>query len=464
MMAASALVATLLICAVLGVSVVGYLSLISQQNALSMRSQAWNMAIAVVEAGIEEGLEHLNADHADLATYGWELANGVYTRSNTLPDGNNYVVTIDVTTDPNHPSIVSRAYMTSLALAQSAPAVFFADIGSQPVSLPPVTRAVRVTCKKGSLFLAALVARGTVNLNGNGIITDSFDSSDPNYSTNGQYDPTKVKDAGDVASNEGIISAVDAGNANIYGRVHTGPGGTVALGPNGAIGSHAWQAGHTGVEPGWFFDDANFTFPDTTFPNLTGYLEVPSEKTAVVEQDPSTGDYVTNYYDHVLSDGNYVADSLSGSTLITGKVTLVLNNGLNMGGSDSIKVAKSGSLLGGTPAQDASLTLYAGGTGESINGNAILNGAGRARDFVVYCAPSVTSLSLSGNGQFIGVLVAPNVDLHESGGGNDNLDFIGALMANSVTMNGHFSFHYDEDLQNLVGNGRYLISSWNEVR
>ncbi len=307
-MTASALVATLLICAVLGISVVGYLSLVTQENRLSMRSQAWNMAIAVVEAGIEEGLEHLNADYANLATYGWQLSGNTYTRSNSLPDGNSYAVAIDMS-DPGNPSITSRAYIVSLGLAQHAPAVFFADIGGPSPSLSAVTRAVRVRCTRGSLFLAAMVAKHTIDMNGNGVQTDSFNSSDPRYSTNGQYDPAKALDNGDVASNDGIVSAIDAGNANIYGHAHTGPGGTVTLGPKGGIGPRLWQLFHNGVKDGWFSADANFSFPDTTYANLSGCLSVPSVRTAVVEQDPSTGAYVTNYYDHVLTDGSYSADT-----------------------------------------------------------------------------------------------------------------------------------------------------------
>jgi hypothetical protein len=30
-------------------------------------------------------------------------------------------------------------------------------------------------------------------------------------------------------------------------------------------------------------------------------------------------------------------------------------------------------------------------------------------------------------------------------------------------MNGHFNFHYDEALSRMPGNGRFLITSWNEI-
>src|SRR5512137_1328118 len=59
--AASALLVTMVLGSILCMFVVYYLSLIQQQNTLSVRSQAWNIAIAVCEAGIEEGLQALNS-------------------------------------------------------------------------------------------------------------------------------------------------------------------------------------------------------------------------------------------------------------------------------------------------------------------------------------------------------------------------------------------------------------------
>ena len=71
---------------------------------------------------------------------------------------------------------------------------------------------------------------------------------------------------------------------------------------------------------------------------------------------------------------------------------------------------------------------------------------------------------MNGNGEFTGVLVAPNADLTMNGAGNSRQDYTGALMVNSVRMNGHFNFHYDEALARMGGNGRFLITSWNEIK
>ena len=111
----------------------------------------------------------------------------------------------------------------------------------------------------------------------------------------------------------------------------------------------------------------------------------------------------------------------------------------------------------------ANVLVYSGGTSCAIGGNGVINQPGYASDFILFCAPTVTSFSLSGNGGFNGVLVAPTVDLTLNGGGNNVTDFIGCAMVNSATLNGHFHFHYDECLAKYLNNPRFLITAWNEI-
>lgn len=504
--AASALLTALIICSVFSLFVVYYLSLIEQQNLLNTRSQTWNMAIAITEAGVEEGLEHLNENTANLGLAPWSFLGGnTYYRSNTLPDGNSYTVFI-TNTLPN-PIVVARAYVQAngISIAQNSSIGFFAAGG---ISTAPttVTRAVRVNCTKNSLFLYPLMAKKTINLNGNNISTDSYSSCDLTKSRNGQYDPTVyVGDNGDIASNLGIVDAISGGNANIYGHAHTGTNssaGSITLGPNGAIGSHTWQASNKGIEPGWAMYDANFTFPDTTFPNTgmysspTGGVLVVSNLTSVTTPySPNPGTYVgtittskshgitsytynvlapqTNNYDTILwgtTDINntncYTVNSLSGQTIIIGdNVVLALPNGLNMSGSDSITVMPAAYVVGAPTScpPGANVQVYCGGTSCAIGGNGVINQPGLPIDFILYCAPTVTTFSLSGNAGFTGILVAPTVDLTLNGGGSTPTDFIGCAMVNSATLNGHFKFHYDECLSNYKNSPRFLITAWNEI-
>ena len=574
---AASLITVLVICATVSFSVVGYLALVSQQSTLSARSQTWNMAIAISEAGVEEGLEQLNSNSGNLNTDSWIPNGAKYTLTRNFPDGNSFVVEIDNST-PATPTITSRAYINLSSFAQNAPTLFLAAPGYSLDSNQSVTRAIRVRTSRGSLFLAAMVAKKGIDLKGNGVQTDSFDSSDPGKSTNGHYDPAKAGDRGDVASNDGIVGVVSVQNANIWGHVHTGKGGTASIGSQGAVGDVAWQqANKKGIEPGWATEDANFTFPDTTAPFSTGlplsggdilsavgtatnttYVNgsstypgappsgstmsaivtntttftsstypgaisgmttntsfttvstYPGAMTGLVTNNASfttvssypgpqpglttnyngggkkitgysyatsfnytypavaysypapaytynltqtTTLYTTNHYDNILQSGDYYASSLSGTVYVNGQARLVLPNGLSMSGNDQFVLGPLGSV-----------SIYAGGSSITIGGNGVLNPNGFAGNFIVYCAPTVTSFTLNGNGEFTGVLVAPNADVTMNGGGNSDQDFIGALMVNSVRMNGHFKFHYDEALGRMGAKGRFLITSWDEIK
>src|SRR3954468_10348234 len=90
--AASTLVIVLIIGAVLCVGVSYYLSLVQQQSLLSSRSQGWNLAISIAEAGIEEGLQQLNSNADHLAADGWAFDGTYYLRTNNMPNGGFYTI------------------------------------------------------------------------------------------------------------------------------------------------------------------------------------------------------------------------------------------------------------------------------------------------------------------------------------------------------------------------------------
>ena len=507
---ASALLVVMVLGGILCLFVIYYLSLVEQQNKLSVRSQAWNMAIAVTEAGIEEGLQALNSNSGvPLASDGWAANGTVYGLSRTNLDGNWYTVSLDLAT-PKTPVLIARSYINLPVLACAPSLTMFAVVGNgttaptSSTSSTLVSRAVRVTCEKNpsSLFTAAMVSKHAIDMKGNGVATDSYNSSDPTKSTNGKYDKNKYQgDHGDVATNDGII--VGVGNANIYGILHTGPNGGYSLGPNGGVGEHAWQAQAANrgcVETNYFLQDANFTFPDTSIPTNTATYLSPKESLDLVVPYTTVSTYPnpvpaglvtntfgngnnatytytypdltatlpypantvprTNHYDNVLhADHNYITTNLTGNTLVVGNnVRLVLPKGLTGAENLFFDYTTADTTIPG-------LTIYAGGTSAAISGNQYINPSGFAGSLLIYCAPTVTSFTLNGNGQFTGVLVAPNANLAMNGGGSSDEDFSGSLMVNNVSLNGHFNFHWDEALAKLNApiDARYLVKSWNEI-
>jgi choice-of-anchor A domain-containing protein len=95
-----------------------------------------------------------------------------------------------------------------------------------------------------------------------------------------------------------------------------------------------------------------------------------------------------------------------------------------------------------------------------MSGNAIVD-SGRAGNFYYYGLPGVTSITWSGNSAFIGVIYAPEADLTLNGGGN-NIDMVGSTITKSITMNGHFDFHFDESLL-TSGPSRLAVNNWTEL-
>lgn len=423
----SVLFVTLIVTALLGVALAGYLKLVSAQNYSVARSQAWNRSIPVLEAGIEEALAQISVgrDAASMVNNGWTLSGTNYVKQRDLADGDRFVTRISVSSPP---VIESTGYVRI------------------PMSTNEfVARNVRVNTQGGSTFMKAMVARGQINLNGNNIQTDSFDSSNSSYSTSGQYDATKRRANGDVATNSGLVNSLSVGNADIYGRVATGPGGSVSIGSNGSVGDAAWHtAGNSGIQPGYSTDDMNVSFPDVTAPYLVGL-------------PPAPGIVGGTNYNYVLSTGDYSMSSLSMSgnsgnrLLVSGDARLYVTGNVSLSGSSSIVIAPG-----------ARLRMYVGGSSTSIGGNGVVNGNNNATNFSYYGLPSNTSVSFSGNAAFTGTIYAPSAALSLGGGGNNNYDFVGASVSSTVTMNGHFNFHYDELLGRLNNGATYYVTAWNE--
>lgn len=565
---ANALLVTLFMMLILAVSIAGYMAYVEQQNRLGTRSQTWNMAMAVAEAGVEEALEVLNSGVTNgppapgvFTSSGWQQVGSVsnFVMGPRYLPGGYYYVTNNMA-NWLHPVITSRGFVQMPAMAKGASQTFFATAG---VSRPMLTRAVQLEAFKGSIYLAAMAARHSVDMNGNDGLVNSFDD----LASNGLYSAAVASTNGSVASLDGIVNV---GNMDIYGNVYVGPTGSTNVGPNGFI-------------TGQVYNDANFTFPDTTPPSTQGYNgpTIPGGTNTVlliagatnyyvspttppnpnVNQTITTNtlwftnnsfpgspytliteysnhyyttniSYITNcsgtavkygktqppasiccpsqaayqsganwyyypitgtttvplatlvtnvvyiyasytytmysapiytnmVYDHVICGDYYVtsASALSGSTLVACPGSIVVaENGLSMQGQDLLKIAPpDGS--GNAP----SLSLYVTGGSLSLGGNGIDNVGGLAENFSVFCAPDVTSVSISGNGQFIGTVIAPNATVTLGGGGNNFTNVIGSVMANNIKVNGHVQFHFPESLSRELGTGRYLVTAWKEI-
>src|SRR5689334_14852667 len=234
---ASVLMVTLFMVGLLGFFLFAYLYLVRTQRNFVARSQGWNAAIAVAEAGVEEALAQVNpgapAPSINRSANGWGSAvNGIYGPVSRSFTNNNGSYSVIMTTD-TYPVIYSTGTVT---------------VASIPATL---TRVVRVTTSDAGLFKAGLATKYNLDLKGNNVSSDSFNSMLGTLSTSGQYDPTKTSTNGDLASISGIVNV---GNANINGSVLLGPGASETQLKNGTV-------------TGGITNDFNVEFPDVILPS-----------------------------------------------------------------------------------------------------------------------------------------------------------------------------------------------------
>src|SRR2546426_2773090 len=349
-------------------TLMSYLTLVNSQNRAVARSQGWNSAVPVMEAGVEEALAHLNGNaEIGLNVDGWEKI-GTYFRMERAAVDSYYVVTITIT-NPILPVVESRGFVRMPLLTYNPASPYFlamAPAGQQAYNSPRdgyLGRGVRILARKNGSLSKAMLAKGRIDIGG-AVRVDSYNSCDSTMSTGGLYDPLKAGEAGDIASNGQFVKQVTAGgDVQIRGHISTGPGGTTGLSGNAvSIGSDAWvDGGNVGIQSGWFRDDMNANVPDSPPPPPGGFPALPS------------GGYVDGiYYDYILGgapgSGQVVYSlsdlqlSSSQTILIQGDAVLKVNGDLQMTGQSAIEIATTGQL-----------NLFVSGRSTSISRGGIVN-------------------------------------------------------------------------------------------
>ena len=413
----SVLMVALVIGLILGITLASYLLLMSHQNRMVVRGQAWNHALALAEAGVEDALAQLNrsfgTNNSRGGINGWVgLAKGPASLGTprTL-SGGSYTATISA----GMPVISATG---RVAVANSSQVI---------------ERRLRVMTTTKAAFRAAMAAKRGIVFSGNNIRVDSYDSGDPNHSTpNGKYDPATSKAGGDIASTEGFI---DVGNADIKGKLYTGPvnAGQYYVGPGGSVGDLNFAG--PGIQTGWYFNDFNMDFTPVSEPYATGLPP---------DSGGSTNLWLLGNAEYKY-DGNFSANS--GKIIyVAGRATVYVTGTFDMKGKIII-------------APGASLKLYVGGLYGRMNE---VNTDGNAFRFQYYGLPTNASVSWGGNDEYVGTVYAPQATLKMGGGGSNPYHYQGSCVVDSVALNGHFSFHYDENLRKKGPQSGYAVCLWEE--
>ncbi|HZQ45853.1 MAG TPA: hypothetical protein VFC07_02480, partial [Verrucomicrobiae bacterium] len=218
----SVLVVALTVLAIAALVLGSYLVLVQTQTNSVSRSQTRNSAIAITEAGVEAGLAEVNKNSPSLnsnssitSPWGWTnnialdgwstFANGKTSLTRYMVTNNagtnGYTVTIDISSGtPTITSAGFAAFTSALWGSYGAPRPFLAGLGANTATNIIIGRKVHVQTVLVPLFGVAILTRSNFNMNGNGTTVDSFDSSNTNYSTAGQWDAAKRKANGSVAT------------------------------------------------------------------------------------------------------------------------------------------------------------------------------------------------------------------------------------------------------------------------
>jgi hypothetical protein len=420
----SVLVISLILTVILGITLGSYLMWVRSQSVMTTQSHAWNSALAIAEAGVEEAMAHINTKFGtnnNLAANGWGGSGagpyGPVARTLKSSIGTNGSYGTLIVRDP----------------ANGFPTIYSTGHTIVPLVGKPIERVVEAKTANSPAFAGAMAALDNITFKGNDIKVDSYDSMDPLHSTNGMYYAPWRKANGDVASSFGLV---DVGNANVNGKVRTGPNGSYAMGPNGFAGDLNWFG--PGIQPGWYANDFNADFQDAALPDgFSGVTPVGS----------GTNVYILGSSDYTIS-GN-LSLKTGDNVLVTGNARLYVTGDVSMQGQSAITIASG-----------ASLKIYVAGASAAFTS---VNTVGNANSFNYFGLPTNKSLSWSGNAQYVGTVYAPQATFDLGGGGSNVMDYQGACVVKAVTMNGKFNFHYDEALARRGPMAGFRINSWREL-
>ena len=441
----SALISAAIGAAILGIVAASLLAMLSNEYNFNFRSRSWNQALHLAEAGVEIGFAEVNNQYyrggngvGFQSSRGWSSSSNVYSKNTSLTNSAGIVVR-DVAISVMGVGGVNPI-VTSISTVNTTPRG------------PSISRGVRASLYAASMFPAGMLAKNSINMNGNNIYVDSYDSTDVTKSTSGLYDAAKRQSNGNIASNGSVLNSLSIGNADIYGTVYTGPNGTATLGANGSVGPTLVNADRATTvaaaeAKGWIEHDFNVDVADPTLPTgASTWTSPPGSTAGSINKDVNvnTGDYKVN---NISLSSNSHKDTLT----IDGNVRIYVTGDVNLSGISQIVINPG-----------ASLQIYVAGS-VSAAGNGIINNSSTPIKNQWYGLNSSTSWSYTGNAQWIGTIYAPSASVSFKGGGSSG-DASGSVVANNITLAGQVQFHYDEALRASDTGAGYTVATWQELR
>jgi len=405
--AGSVLLATMIFVLAIAAFLVSYLVLVQNSNQNVARAQQWNAALAVAEAGIEEGFANLNMA-------------GMSKSSNAI------------SFSPFSSSLNGGGYSVNSAAVGVITTMNSTGTVSAPISGQPIARIVQVTAQRQALFSKGIISMTSIRMNGNGVGSDSFNSHDTNQSVNGKYVGAYYSGTnGDIASVDGFVNL---GNHDIKGDLY--------LGPNSGMDPKS-----KGTVLGETYNDWNMQF---------GNVDIPKTDAAGVDitglwtPAPGTGSLYT-----FTNSGYYIVNDAKAGIVVNPGITVTIR-------VDATDFAPAKLDIQGGITNPATVIMYQMSGSLTLSGNSAGGAAGsRPENFQFFGGTNLTSIAYSGTSDFYGVIYAPQADMSLSGGGS-GINFVGSFLVKSFTMNGSYNIHYDTSLVGLYW-GLFVAGNWREL-
>ncbi len=448
----SLLIVAMIMCAVIGISLVSYLNLGRNTMVTSNRALYSYASMNLAENGLEEAVYSLNKAVADPA-YVWTANNWTTTGPSNvnarrrLPANN----TTTYAFDQGATGFV-RVYVYNYQGLAAPKAVVRSTITLGGGDTRTIEKWVYVQLRKTSKFSNGLVAKNSLRFNGTNASVDSWNShSDtPTTADDIRYSAGVRLDNGSIGSISVAVGAVGVNNADIWGYAATGAG-LPSVGSQGRIGPFGTGLGTMDMTR--VSSDFTASFDPVTAPTSGSAISAISASDLPLTLG-TVGATTTLSLPSITGNG-----SSTNVLTIVGDTTLVLTN---TSGSSALSLTGNASIV---IAPGAKLTIYTAGD-IALGGNGIANGGTTAAasnnpiDFKIWGTSTTSqSIHVAGNGALSGIIYAPNGDVTINGNG----DVMGSVVANNITLTGNAAFHYDESLANFGGNNPYRVSKWKEL-
>jgi len=385
-----AAVIILLIIAVMGVVVVSFLNRNTAGTVNYVQSQ---QAFYLAESGVQKAFLALNRDNWS----GW-AGTDPKTMQGSLADYGDYDISVASITGDT-PRISTWGFVPGRSASGMA------------------VRRVDVKAIKTNLFQAyAAFAGGSGSGNGVAIklagnsFTDSYDSSKGAYNTSGSDGQLNKGADGDVGTNTDIAVF---GKAHIYGDASTGAGGIFSD-----------QSAVTGK----ITHEMNIALPEVVVPS--GLLSLPQEGSVDSSRD-------------INGNHKFTAINLSGGEVLTvaGPASIYLTGPKSINITGAAAIIVSSSSIG-------PVVIYVDGS-VYASGQGIVNSGHKPVDFQLYGTSGCKSIDISGQGDFYGLVYAPQADLKIGGQG----ELFGSYIGNTLQISGSTKGGLHHDVSVGAGGG-----------